>query len=279
MVIEDMKMLLKDGKRKVLTLSYDDGVVQDIRLIEIMNKHGLKGTFNINSGRYLPENAQRERFYGRLKLSEAKKLYINSGNEVAVHSLTHPFLEKLDSAEIIYEITEDRRGIEEAYRTLARGMAYPFGTYSDEVVDILKKCHIAYSRTTKSTYSFGFPENWLTLHPTCHHNYENLDELIKKFVETPNRWGNAEMFYLWGHSYEFDDNDNWDVIERFAEYAGGHDHIWYAANIEIYDYVMAYKSLQTSYDKKIIHNPTSIDVWVEIKGEIYCIKAGETLNI
>ena len=78
---------------------------------------------------------------------------------------------------------------------------------------------LLYSRTTKTTYKFGFPENWLLLHPTCHHNYENLEELIKNFVETPNRWGNAEMFYLWGHSYEFDNNDNWDVIDKFAEYA------------------------------------------------------------
>ena len=65
-----MEMRLKDGKTKVLTLSYDDGVVQDIRLIEIMNKYGLKGTFNINSALYLPEDAVREKFSGRLKLSE-----------------------------------------------------------------------------------------------------------------------------------------------------------------------------------------------------------------
>ena len=38
------------GKRKALTLSYDDGVEQDIRLIENMKQHGLKGTFNLNSG-------------------------------------------------------------------------------------------------------------------------------------------------------------------------------------------------------------------------------------
>ena len=68
-----MKMRLKDGKTKVLTLSYDDGVVQDIRLIEIMNRYGLKGTFNINSASYLPENKVREKFYGRMKLSEAKR--------------------------------------------------------------------------------------------------------------------------------------------------------------------------------------------------------------
>ena len=274
-----MKMLLKDGKTKVLTLSYDDGVVQDIRLIEIMNKYGLKGTFNINSGLYLPEDAVREKFYGRLKLSEAKKLYINSGHEVAVHSYTHPFLQNLDTAEIIYEITEDRKAIEDHYGKITRGMAYPMGTYNEKVVDILDKCHIAYARTVKSTYTFEFPENWLTLHPTCHHKYEKLEELIKKFVETPSRGNRAEMFYLWGHSYEFDLDNNWNIIEKFAEYAGGHEHIWYATNIEIYDYVKAYESLQTSYDKKIIHNPTNVDIWIEVRDVVYCVKAGETINI
>ena len=272
-------MVLKDGKRKVLTLSYDDGVVQDIRLIEIMNKYGLKGTFNINSGLYVPEDKIREKYYGRMKLSEAKKLYINSGHEVAVHAYTHPFLEKLDSAEVIYEITEDRKSIEQEYGIIARGMAYPFGTYSENVVDILGKCGIAYARTVNSTFHFGFPENWLLLNPTCHHNSEKLMSLAETFVETPNRQYNAQMFYLWGHSYEFDNNDNCDVIEKFAEYTGGHDHIWYATNIEIYDYVKAYKSLQTSYDKKTVHNPSAIDVWFETKGEVYRIKSGETVKL
>ena len=62
-----MKMRLKDGKTKVLTLSYDDGVVQDIRLSEILNRYGLKCTFNINSGTYLAEDKVREVFRGRLK--------------------------------------------------------------------------------------------------------------------------------------------------------------------------------------------------------------------
>ncbi len=35
---------------KYLTFSYDDGVTQDIRLIELFNKYGMKATFNINSG-------------------------------------------------------------------------------------------------------------------------------------------------------------------------------------------------------------------------------------
>ena len=134
-----MKMRLKDGKTKVLTLSYDDGVVQDIRLIEILNHYGIKATFNISSGLYFPEDGVREKFYGRMKLSEAKKLYTDSGHEVAVHALTHPYLEKLDTAEMIYEITEDRKAIEAHYGKITRGMAYPFGTYNDKVVDVLEK--------------------------------------------------------------------------------------------------------------------------------------------
>ena len=119
-----MYMKLKDGKSKVLTLSYDDGVVQDIRLMEILNKHGIKATFNINTGMYIPEDTVRERFHGRMKRSEAQKLYINSGHEVAVHGLTHPFLNKLKPEEIVTEILEDRKNIEQQYGVIARGMAY-----------------------------------------------------------------------------------------------------------------------------------------------------------
>ena len=87
------------------------------------------------------------------------------------------------------------------------------------------------------------------------------------------------MFYLWGHSYEFDNNDNWNVIEEFCEYMGGRDDIWYATNIEIYDYVKAYENLQTSVDKKIIHNPSNTDVWAEHNGKVIKIKAGETVTL
>ena len=273
-----MYMKLKDNKSKVVTLSYDDGVVQDIRLIKIMDKYGLKGTFNINTGQYLPEDTERERFYGRMKRSEAIDLYSESGHEVAVHALTHPFLERLSSSEIISEIMEDRRNIEYDYNVIARGMAYPFGTYDDRVIRILKDCGICYSRTIQqSTHGFDFPKNWLTLHPTCHHNDEKLMELAQRFVDEDTQYRGCSMFYLWGHSYEFDDNDNWEVIEEFAKFIGGRDDIWYATNIEIYDYIRAYNSLQVSVDKKIIHNPSAVDIWVSDSGETFEIKAGETL--
>lgn len=276
-----MYMKLKDGKSKVLTLSYDDGVVQDIKLMELMKKYGVKGTFNISTGLYLPEDAVREKFYGRLKLSEALSLYKDSGNEVACHALNHPFLEKLKPENIAFEIVEDRKNIEREYHQLARGMAYPMGTYNDKVVDVLKQCGICYSRTTHSTESFAFPENWLTLHPTCHHDNPKLMELAKKFInEKPHYLPDNWMFYVWGHSYEFDNNDNWNVIEEFLDFAGGKDDVWYATNIEIYDYVKAYESLQISVDQRtMVHNPTATDVWAEYYGEIIKIPAGETLYL
>lgn len=87
------------------------------------------------------------------------------------------------------------------------------------------------------------------------------------------------MFYLWGHSYEFDNDDNWQVIEDFAAYAGGREDIWYATNIEIYDYIKAYEALQVSVDESLVHNPTVTDLWFSHKGQIHCIHGGETLRL
>ena len=274
-----MYMRLKDGKTRVLTLSYDDGVFEDERLVEIMNKNGLKGTFNINSGLFLPENKARgEGGNRRMKLSEAKKLYIGSGHEVALHGVTHPFLDRLPRSEMLVEVLNDRLNLEREFGGIVRGMAYPFGTWNDELLGVLETCGIAYSRTTLSTESFNFPKNWLTLNPTCHHNNPRLTELANEFL-APERWNRCKMFYLWGHSYEFDDRDNWNVIEEFAKFIGGREDIWYATNIEIYDYIKAYERLITSADGSTVYNPTDTDLWIDERGKKICVKAGETIKI
>jgi hypothetical protein len=178
------------------------------------------------------------------------------------------------------ELLEDRKNIEAQYGTLARGMAYPYGTYNDMVVEALADCGICYSRTVKSTEKFGLPENWLTLHPTCHHANPRLMELAKQFAEEKPRYQqDLWMFYLWGHTYEFDNHDNWHVIEEFAAYMGGREDIWYATNIEIYDYVQAYQALQVSVDESIVHNPTATKVWFSHNGTIYAIEGGKTLTL
>ena len=268
-------MRFPGGRAKALTLSYDDGIYEDYRLIDIMTKHGLKGTFNVNGGLFGKESAKAHR--ERLTAEQVKELYIPSGNELALHGYTHPHLEELPLDMISREIVLDRIALEELTGTIVRGMAYPFGTTNDAVVDVLRTSGVAYSRNVTSTGNFNLPTDWLRMPATCHHNDSRLPELCRRFLETGRRpFDCCMLFYLWGHAYEFAINDNWHVIETFAETMGGHDDIWYATNIEICDYIHAYERLRTSMDGKIAHNPTDTTLWFNNGGTAVELAPGET---
>ena len=256
----------KDGKKRALTMSYDDGVLQDRRLVEIFNKYGIKGSFHLNSGLLDREST--------VCAAEVATLY--AGHEVSAHSLTHPFLERVSSAEVVHEILEDRRLLENACGYPVRGMSYPMGTYNDEVVKLLPMLGIKYSRTTHATGKFVVPNDFLLWHPTAHHNDERLFELLAKFQAQAYP---MPLFYLWGHSYEFDRHGNWDRIEQFCEQAGGKEDTWYATNIEIYDYVMALRALEFSADRAMVYNPTATDVWVHCNHENVKIPAGKLTRL
>ena len=280
-----LSMCFPEGKRKALTLSYDDGVEQDIRLIETLDRYGIKATFNLNSKYYEADErtypaGQVHRPLGKNRALEVYCAAIKNGHEVAVHGYTHPFWEQLPSNVMAYDIIRDRERLEELFGGIIRGAAYPYGTHSDETAAVLATCGIAYCRTTGATGKFDLPKEWLKLPSTCHHNDPRLVELTKKFVSgAPAKNRDPWLFYLWGHSYEFEGNNNWEVIERFCEEIGNKDDIWYASNIAIYDYIAAYKSLRYSLRGDCIYNPTAISVWVDRDGKVYEIKPGELLKI
>ena len=177
-----------------------------------------------------------------------QKLYLSSGNEVAVHGYTHPYLNTLDQTAVIEDISKDRKILEEMTGGIVRGMAYPFGTYNDDVVNTLKTLGIVYARTTKVNERFDLPTDWLRLEATCHHKHPELFDIAERFLAIEPKKGMitdpCRMFYMWGHSYEFDKVEGaWERMEEFASVIGGHDDVWYATNIEIYDYVQAFHSL------------------------------------
>ena len=87
------------------------------------------------------------------------------------------------------------------------------------------------------------------------------------------------LFYLWGHSYEFEKDDNWNVIEEFAEYIGNRDDIWYATNMEIFEYTEAYNRLVWAIDSKYVYNPTSFTIWFAHAGKQYVINPGEQIKV
>lgn len=265
-------------QKKALTLSYDDGVVQDVRLAQIMDAHGIKGTFNIN-GRDFTADRSGSWTHPRLTREEALVLYNTPTHEVAVHSYTHPFLEQLPTGNAAWEIVKDRETLEEMFGTIVRGMAYPMGTYDDDVVQTLKQCGVVYSRTTKSTHDFALPTDWLRWHPTCHHREKEMPELCKKFLDLQVGFRGPKLFYLWGHSYEFDLRDNWHVIEGFCKTMGNREDIWYATNMEIYEYLTAARSIVASADGRRLYNPTATTLYLETADGNVLLHPGEIKQI
>ncbi|MBO4939634.1 MAG: polysaccharide deacetylase family protein [Clostridia bacterium] len=267
-----------DWKDKALTLSYDDGSKFDLPMLEIMKKHGIKGTFNINSGRFGEMEGD-----WHLTKEQAIKAYGQDGIEVAVHGSQHVMLEGYSTEQITYEILSDRKTLEDTFGKIVKGMAYAYGSVNDEIVSILEKCGISYSRTVHSTERFNVPNDWLHLPATCHHNNPRLMELAKEFLEAPQpeKWWyrKPKLFYLWGHSFEFDRDGNWDVFEKFAAYMGGRDNVWYATNGEIYEYVKAYERLQYSVDGTMVYNPSALDVYIENEKGKYVVLAGKTAKL
>ena len=290
MVATRLYMRFPEERAKALTLSYDDHSEQDIRFIEILNRNGIKGTFNISTGLHAPEGKVYKpgTLCRRLTRQAVINLYKNSGHEVSVHGYSHPNLTHLPAAAVTQEIYLDRIHLEADFETDVRGMAYPFGdcSYSEEVAGALRACGIVYARMTSPTRNFRFPDDWLRWYPTCKHTDEKLMKLAEEFV-TGDASREPMLFYLWGHSFEFERDDNWQVIENFCAYMGQRKDIWYATNIEIYDYVQAYQRLIWTADLSRVTNPSAMPVsflyhTVEERGENkrnVTVGAGETLRL
>lgn len=253
----EIKKLYKFGKSKALTLSYDDGVTDDIRLGEMLDNFGIKCTFNLNS-----RNVKSREESGEYPLEVAKKCYKN--HEIASHMYTHPHPTQIDDKQLEYEVAEDKRFLSECFNRDVRGMAYPYGEYDERTLAMLKKYDIVYSRTVKSISDFSVPENFLEWYATCHHNSAELQNHVSNFLKTDRE---LALFYMWGHSYEFDRNNNWNVIEDFCKSIASKEDIWYATNIEIYDYIQAMNKLIIKENGEII-NPTDTKLYVSVDGVV-----------
>ncbi len=269
-----------EGKAKALTMSYDDGKVEDIRLLEIFNKYGIKGTFNLNYGIMISEQEGQQ--HPRIPEEQIAKLY--KGHEIATHTMTHPTIARCPITEAAMEILEDRKGLEKISGTVIRGHAYPNGSYNEDIKQLFKQLGIAYARVTETNAGFGFsdfglPTDPMEWRPTCHHNDPKLMEYAEYFAEFKKKQY-LKLMYVWGHSYEFAENDNWQVIEEFCRYMGGRDDIWYATNIEIIDYMEAEKQLKFSADYHLVYNPSASSVWLAVDNDIYVeVKGGTTLDL
>ncbi|MFD1955010.1 polysaccharide deacetylase family protein [Paenibacillus thailandensis] len=250
------------GKHKALTMSYDDGRGADRRLVDIFNRHGIKGTFHINSG-LLGQG-------DRIAEDEVRQLY--AGHEISAHTATHPTIARSPREQLVEEIIEDRKRLESIAGYTVRGMSYPNGSYSRDIKAMLPWLGIEYARTVVSTGHYGMPDDWLEWNPTCHHK-RDLMQHAETFAGL-HKSQYLYLLYVWGHSYEFDNDGNWPLIEEFCAYIGGRDDIWYATNIEIADYMNAFKRLQFAASSAFVYNPSAASVWLNVDGSAVEVKGG-----
>lgn len=280
------RMLFPGGKKKAFTLSYDDGITQDRRLIRLLDQYHVIATFNLNPGLFGREGVvaagKKEVPHIKVAADEVRELY--KGHEVAAHGQYHSCMTGMDCGRCVEEILPSRRALEEITGHPVTGYAYAFGAYDDTVLSAMRASGITYARTITSTHRFDIPENFLTWDPTCHHDDEKVFELADEFLADGfyfNMLTPAKLFYVWGHSYEFDQCGNWDHIEALLRKVSDREDVWYATNGEICAYVNAYRRLIFSADSSTVYNPSAVGVclggtfaadWVEVK-------PGQTANL
>lgn len=222
-----------NGKHKAFTLSYDDAVESDIRFVEMINRYGLKCTFNVNSGIIGSEDSWENNGFvvKRLPVEGLKELY--NGHEIAVHGAFHLNPAELDREGLLKEFGEDKASLEELAGVPIVGMAYPYGVYTDEAVEVLMSLGLRYGRTVEDSLSYTLQEqNRMRFQPTCHHKNSQVLALLDRFLQDES--GEDLLFYLWGHSYEFDTDDNWELLEAICEKIAGHPDVFYGTNKEVF---------------------------------------------
>ncbi len=277
-----IEMLFPEGKSKAIILSFDDGTISDRRLVQLMNEYALKGTFHLNSNKLDTK--------GYLTKEEIKSLFL--GHEVSVHSANHPGLSGMSKIDIINEVIEDRKELEKLTGNTIRGMAYPFGSYDNLVVETISDLGIEYARTVADTYNFSIPKNFLKWHPSIHQfgkaffkpNDEANDKkelnifysLVYDFLKADS----IALLDVWGHSWENNgDGNRWVEMEKFFKLISRNNDIFYTTQIYLVDYINACKNLKFSVDKTMIENHSAIDVYIKLESKSYKIPAGSTINI
>lgn len=228
--------------KKILTFSFDDGVTQDERFVEILNRYGLKCTFNINSGLlgtdgFLMIDGKK---ISHKKITPEMVREIYRGHEIAAHTLTHPNLTTLPPEKIVEQVEGDRLALSELAGYEVTGFAYPCGGINSNkaVADIIKnKTGVTFARNITNSFNFDLPRDLYLLRPTASltKNKSKLLDLCEQFLKSQSE--TTQLFYIWGHSYELDIDNSWDYFESICKMLSGKDDIYYSTNTEALNYI------------------------------------------
>ena len=182
---------------------WDDGRVEDLRLCEILHRHGAKATFNLNAD-FL---AQEGRAWPRQR-------NIYDDFTVANHTATHPHLEAIAPDAARAEIVDGRKRLQDVFGQPVLGFAYPFGTYNRAVMELLREAGHRYARTTVNVEQCFPTQDAMAFHPNCHF-------LAPDFWARYARARACGVFYFWGHSYEIKTEEMWRDFEALIARISG----------------------------------------------------------
>ena len=266
-----IRKLYPYGKKKAFNVTYDDGVLQDVRFVNLLNRYQLKGTFNLNSA--LLENEfewthESGCVVKRLKTENAKSLY--AGHEVASHTLTHPYMHGLTKEEILHELSADKANLERVFCREIKGFAVPFEFYSELIEMCVKECGFEYARISEESYSFSPQNDFYQWRATVFHCCDELEELTRQFVETDEE---LALFQIVGHTYDLDVENKWDVMESILETISRQNDVLPMTTVEIIDYLKAMNKAEIT--DQTIQNNSEISLWFDIHHSICEVKPHE----
>ena len=284
-----IRRLFSHGFSRVVTLSFDDGQGQDNRVLDILRRYGLKGTFNLEGAN--PQNPAFTIYNGDSRAWDDSEDFRRTfrGMEIASHTLHHPHLTELPDEECFHEIKGDRDLLTQLARTAVRGFAAPYGNFDDRVIGFLKAAGLAYNRTTIPTRGFTLPEDFYRWNPTGHF-VEFIgpkgDDLIRSFCETQEE---LPCLYIWGHSFELAHIDcysperwqgvvkRWDFFEDLCRRISALPDTWYATNIQIVDYVQAMRRAHITPVRIEISSDQTL--YFELDGQKTPVAPGASLKL
>ena len=261
----------KDKKERAVTFSYDDGRIEDIRLVELFNKYGLKASFHLCDPEYM------KKLTGEEFVPAKDYAHLYSRHEISCHSVRHPFPAYMPDEAVRAEISENRKFLESLCGYPMRGMSYPYGSFDRRVIDICRAAGMEYARTVNETGGFGLPEDFMRWDATCHHSRAD-SELAERFF-SPMRFDKMSLMYVWGHSFEFNTEEKWSKMEEFCKAVAHRDDVWYATNIEIVEHINALRALRFSEQCSAVYNPTCHDLWIAVDGEPVLVPSGKTVQL
>lgn len=262
-----IRKLYPEGRKKAFNITYDDGIMQDLRFVELMNRYGLKGTFNLNSElmrtgfTWTHPNGMEVK---RLPADTARWLY--RGHEVASHTRTHPYMHELSEDEILDQLGRDKADLEEMLGVEVAGFAVPFDYYSPMIADCARRCGFEYARMSEFSHSYTPCRDYWFWQTGFYHLQPGLEDFVNGFLERPQE---LVVCQIVGHSYDLDAENLWGTMEEILRRVSREESVWSCTNLELVRYLKAMDRAEITGDT--VHNHSDTELWFEVNGEPVCV--------